>query len=73
MTLIFGMGLDLDPFDNTFGSLRPSVRLSVCLSMLSHLNRFSIGAEWSVLVLGFAKHSKRSGETQVSYTLKKTS
>ncbi len=40
-------------------------------STLSHLNRFSTGAEWSILVLGFAKYSKRSSETQVSYTLKK--
>ncbi len=38
--------------------------------LLSHLNRFSTGAEWSILVLGFAKYSKRSSETQVSYTLK---
>ena len=28
------------------------------------------GAEWSILVLGFAKYSKRSTETQVSCTLK---
>ncbi len=38
--------------------------------MLSHLNRFSTGAEGSILVLDFAKYSKRSSETQVSYTLK---
>ncbi len=32
----------------------------------------STGAEWSILVLSFAKYSKRSSETQVSYnTLKK--
>ncbi len=34
---------------------------------------FSTGAHWSILVLGFAKYSKRSSGTQVSYTLKKTS
>ena len=45
--------------------------MSVCPSMLSHLNRFSTSAEWSILVLGFAKYFKRSSETQVSYTLKK--
>ncbi len=28
------------------------------------------GAEWSILVLGFAKYSKRSNKTKVSYTLK---
>ena len=28
------------------------------------------GTEWSILVLGFAKYSKRSIETQVSYALK---
>ena len=41
---------------------------------LSHPNRFSTGAEWSilhVLVLGFAKYSKRSSEAKVSYTLRK--
>ena len=26
--------------------------------MLSHLNHFSIGAEWSILVLDFAKYMK---------------
>ncbi len=41
------------------------------VNVLSHLNHFSTGAEWSMLVLGFAKYSKRSSETQVSYTLKK--
>ena len=35
------------------------------------LNRFSTGAEWSILVLGSAKYSKRSSETQVGDTLKK--
>ncbi len=28
------------------------------------------GMEWSILILGLAKYSKRSSETQVSYTLK---
>ncbi len=47
-----------------------SVHPSVCPSMLPHLNRFPTGAEWSILVLGFAMYSKRSSEKQVSYTLK---
>ncbi len=42
--------------DNTFSSVHPSVRT---------------GVEWSILVLGFAKYSKRSSEMQVSYTLNK--
>ncbi len=50
------------------------VCLSVCLSELSCVQEkrchFSTGAEWSILVLGFSKYSKRSSETQVSYTLK---
>ncbi len=46
-------------------SVRPSVRSSVSRC------HFSTGAEWSILVLGFDKYSKRSSETQVSYTLKK--
>ncbi len=41
--------------DNTFGSVHSSIRT---------------GAEWSILVFGFAKYSKRSSETQVNYTLK---
>ena len=32
---------------------------------------FSTGAEWSKVVLGFAKYSKMSNETQIRYTLKK--
>ncbi len=49
-----------------------SVCLSVCLPVpaLSHPNCLSTGAECSILVLGFVKYSKRSSETQVSYTLK---
>ncbi len=31
---------------------------------------FSTGAEWSIVVLGFAKYSKKSGETKIRYTLK---
>ena len=31
---------------------------------------FSTGAEWSIVVLGFAKYSKKSNETQIRYTLK---
>ncbi len=49
----------------------PCIRLSVCPSALSHLKRFSTGAEWLILVLGFAKYSKRSSEAQVSYSLEK--
>ena len=47
----------------------PFAHPSVCPSTLSRLNRFSTGAEWSILVFGFAKYSKRSIETQVGYTL----
>ncbi len=41
-----------------FGSVRPSV----C--------DFSTGAEWSIVVVGFAKYSKKSNEAQIRYTLK---
>ena len=55
-----------------------SVRLSVCQcsqgQRLSSICPFSTGAEWSIVVLGvvlgFAKYSKKSNETQISYTLK---
>ncbi len=30
----------------------------------------STGAEWSIMVLGFDKYSKKSNETQIRYTLK---
>ena len=30
---------------------------------------FFTDAEWLILVLGFAKYSKKSGETQIRYTL----
>ncbi len=36
--------------DDTFGGVR--------LSILSHLNRFSTGAEWSILVLGLPSTAK---------------
>ena len=59
-----------------------SVCLSICLSKvkvkvrcqgqrLSSRSHFSTGAEWSIVVLGFAKYSIKSNETQVRYTLKK--
>ena len=47
-----------------------SVRLSVNALTPEPFSTASTGAEWSILVLGFAKYSKRSSETQVSYTLK---
>ncbi len=39
------------------------VRPSVCLSTLSHLNHFSTGAEWSILVLGTKGPVKRKSTT----------
>ncbi len=37
---------------------------------LSSRCHFSTGVEWSIVVLGFAKYSKKSNEPQVRYTLK---
>ncbi len=57
-----------------FGSIRLSAlsrlnRLTfVCPSSLQGLSsscHFSTGAEWSIVVLGFAKYSKKSKEIQV--------
>ncbi len=37
---------------------------------LRSITHFSTGAEWSIVVLGFAKYSQESNETQISCTLK---
>ncbi len=66
--------------DNTFGNVCLFVRMCVIghssssysnkLCFVRQRSHLSTGAEWSILVLGFAKYSKRSSEIQVSYTLK---
>ena len=43
-----------------------SICLSVCLSVRYD---FPTGAEWSIVVLGLAKYSKESDETQVQKDL----
>ncbi len=78
--MLFIIDREAEEIIHLVASVRPSFCVFVCLCSpawavwpltLSHLNRFSNGTEWSILVLSFAKYSKRSIEPQVSYTLKK--
>ena len=59
--------------DNMFGSICPSL----CPPVSDHSqgqrlrsrSHFSTGVEWSIVVLGFANYSKKSGEIQIRYTV----